>query len=116
MMLSACGLNQPGTNSSDSSSNVANTEGTSQELPVIQEPVEAVNDQMQGMEQQDGSMEAKIEGDSDSIAKDKTTASDPAMENMEEGVKEPQDSTAEAEMPGGESATDVEEKKTDLKS
>ena len=53
-MLSACGLNQPGTNDSDNSLNANTTE-----LPVVQQPAEAAVEQMQSSDSQMSSMEEK---------------------------------------------------------
>jgi hypothetical protein len=98
MMLSACGLNQPGgDNKAESKASADSTE-----LPVVQQPAEAANDQMQSMDSESAAMEASSSeesaqayGKKDSMNSAGTESSEPAaMSDMEQGKDMQQDASA----------------------
>ncbi|MGD8570455.1 MAG: hypothetical protein PVJ39_20375 [Gammaproteobacteria bacterium] len=90
MMLSACGLNQSGTdNTADSKASADSTE-----LPVVQQPAETANGQMQSMDSEAAAMEA-ASSDESAQASDSMESSEPAMADMEPGKDmQPEASTA----------------------
>lgn len=102
LILSACGLNQPGADNKAESKATAD----STELPVVQQPVEAANDQMQSMDSESAAMEAS---NSNEPAQAGTMeSSESTMTDMEQGKDMQQDASATDE--GSDQKDKVSEK------